>query len=202
MSTVSLRLLNWEISRMDAIEALDDGAYSHFGHQIGQHPDIIDFMQPAYYFSSYVGVAVLFVIVMLLFLVQGRRRAAVVAFVSFLSAVALIQAVRMLVPRPNPPNADKWLGAEALSGSYPSAAVFLFTLCMILLAFALWDRMGLWMRGVFVVVAAALVGWVCMSGFFLALHYVTDVIGGLTGAALVGWIASRFIAEPVAASSA
>jgi membrane-associated phospholipid phosphatase len=183
---------------MDAIEGLDDGAYSHFDLQNQRYPDIVWFMQPAYYYSSYVGVAAFFAIVMLLFLVQGKRRGAVVAFVSFASAVVLIEAVRMLVPRSHPPNADKWLGADALNGSYPSAAVFLFTLCLILLAFALWDRMGLRMRGVFVALAAALVGWVCMSGFFLALHYVTDVIGGLAGAALVGWIASRFIAEPAA----
>jgi membrane-associated phospholipid phosphatase len=182
---------------LDAIEGLDDGAYSHFGHQVGQYPDIVGFMQPAYYYSSYVGVAVLFAIVMLLFLVQGKRRGAVVAFVSFAASVALIQAVHVMVPRPHPPNADKWLGAEALNGSYPSAAIFLFMLSLILLGFALWERLPrYWMRGLFVVVAAALVGWVCMSGFFLALHYVTDVIGGLAGAALVGWIASRFIAEP------
>jgi membrane-associated phospholipid phosphatase len=187
---------------LNAIEGLDDGAYSHFDLQNQRYPDIVWFMQPAYYYSSYVGVAVLFAIVVLFFLVQGKRRGAVVALISFASAVALLQAIHIVVPRPHPPNADKWLGAGALSGSYPSAAVFLFTLCLILLAFALWDRMGLWMRGAFVVIAAALVGWVCMSGFFLALHYVTDVIGGLTGAALVGWIASRFIAEPVTSSSA
>src|SRR5271166_942655 len=161
MSIVSPILAKWEISRMDAldaIEGLDDGAYSHFGHQVGQFPGIFEFMQPAYYYSSYVGVTVLFAIVMLLFLVQGKRRGAVVAFLAFTSAVALIQAVHIAVPRPHPPNADKWLGAEALSGSYPSAAVFLFTLCMVLLGFALWERMGLWLRGVFVVIAAALVG--------------------------------------------
>jgi membrane-associated phospholipid phosphatase len=184
---------------MDAIEALDDGAYAHFGYEAGKYPDIVLFMEPAYYYSSYVGVVVLFVIVVLLFLVQGKRRGAVVALISFASAIALIQAIRVLVPRPQPLNADQWLGAQAQSGSYPSAAVFLFTLCLILLGFALWDRMGPWMRGAFVVIAAALVGWVCMSGFYLALHYVTDVIGGLAGAVLVGWIASRFIAEPSSA---
>ncbi len=86
---------------LDAIEGLDDGAYSHFGHQVGQYPGIIAFMQPAYYYSSYVGVAVLFAIVMLLFLVQGKRRAAVVAFVSFASAVALAQVLHMVIPRPS-----------------------------------------------------------------------------------------------------
>jgi membrane-associated phospholipid phosphatase len=180
---------------MDAIESLDDGAYSHFGHQVGQFPEIIGFMQPAYYYSSYIGVAALFVIVTLLFIVQGKWRGAMVALVSIALSVALIESIHVLIPRPHPPDADKLLGAEALRGSYPSASVFLFTLCLILLAFALWDCLGLSMRVVYVAIGAALVGWVCMSGFFLALHYVTDVIGGLTGAVLVGWITGRFLAE-------
>lgn len=178
---------------LDAIESLDEGAYAHFGYQVGQFPDIVFFMQPAYYCSSHLGIALLFAVVMLVFFVQGKRRGAVAALISMAAAVALIQATHILVPRPHPPNADKWLDADALSGSYPSAPVFLFTLCLILLGLAVWDRLNGWLRGLFVAIAAALVGWVCMSGFFLALHFVTDVIGGLAGAALVGWIASRYV---------
>ncbi len=180
---------------MDAIEALDDGAYAHFGYQARLSPNVVWFMQPPYYTSNYIGVAVLGAIVILIFLVQGKQRGAVVALISFASAVALVEAIHMLVPRPHPPSAEQWIGAAAQNGSYPSAAVFLFTVCLILLGFALWDRLGLVGRAVYVTIAAALVGWVCMSGFYLALHYVTDVIGGLTGAALVGWIASRFIGK-------
>ncbi|HZZ78713.1 MAG TPA: hypothetical protein VFE62_09355 [Gemmataceae bacterium] len=179
---------------MDAIEALDEGAYAHFDHQITNFPEITNFMAPAYYYSNSIGIAVLFAIVMLLFFVQGRSRGAFVALVSFASAIVLIQTLRVLVPRPHPANADRWLGADAQTGTYPSAPVFLFTLCLILLGFALKEYADrTWMRFVFVVISAALVGWVCMAGFYLALHYVTDVIGALAGAALIGWITSRFI---------
>jgi hypothetical protein len=44
-----------------------------------------------------------------------------------------------------------------------------------------------------VLLAAALTVWVCMSQFFLATHFVTDVIGALAAAGLIGWIASRLL---------
>jgi membrane-associated phospholipid phosphatase len=178
---------------MDAIEALDEGVYAHFDNQIGHHPEIAQVMMPAYHLSSYVGVAILFTLLVLIFLVQGKRREAVVALFVILLGVGLVQGVQLLVPRPHPANADKWIGAPVQAGTYPSAAVFLFTLGVTLLGMALWDRMRLWLRGVYILGAAGLVVWICMAGFFLAFHYLTDVIGGLAGAALVGWIASRLM---------
>jgi membrane-associated phospholipid phosphatase len=79
-------------------------------------------------------------------------------------------------------------------GSYPSASVLLFMLAMFLLGFAIWGltQRAFW-RGFYVVLATTLTVWVCMSQFFLALHFLTDVLGAIVGATLIGWIASRFI---------
>ena len=133
---------------MDAIpiEAFDDGVYAHFDNQISPDPHVRQFMMPAYYFSSWVGLVVVMTIVLLLCIVQGKRRAAMVALLSVVSAYALIEAIHVLVPRPYPPNADKWLGIGLQTGSFPSAAVFLFMLEMILLGAALWDHLRIWQR--------------------------------------------------------
>ena len=177
---------------MDAIEALDDGAAAHFGYQAGRYPDILIFMRPAYYLGSYVGIGVLLAIIVLLFLVQGKHRSALVALFSVASAVGLIELIRVVVPRARPLNTDQLLGPVERLGSYPSSGVFLFTLSMVLLSFALWPWLRhSWQRGLYVLIAALLIAWICMAGFFLSLHYVTDLIGGLAGAAFVSWIASR-----------
>jgi hypothetical protein len=178
---------------MDAIESLDWGVYSHFRFQGQQYPAIFPFMRVAYYLSSYVGVSIGLSIAVILFLLQGKRRSALVALVSFASAFILIDAVRFLVPRRRPEDAENWLGPHAMLGSYPSAGVFLFMLAMILISFAAWDLARPWMRGAYVLIAALLTGWVCLSQFFLAIHFLTDVLGGITGAALIAWIAHRYL---------
>ena len=150
---------------MDAIEALDQGAYAHFTFQAKAMPNVVSVMVTAYYISSYIGVCVL-----------------------------IIELLRFAVPRSRPQDAVQWIGDEAKSGTFPSASVFLFLLCMILLGNALWENLSArWSRGVFIVLAASLTVWVCLSQFYLALHYVSDVIGAITGATLIGWIAIRLI---------
>ncbi len=181
---------------MDAIEALDDGAAAHFGFQARQFPPIIPFMQGAYYLSTYVGIGVLLALIVVFLLLQRKKRAAAVAIASFAVAIALIEAARLIVPRARPQDAVLWLGPDAKFGSYPSAGVFLFTLGMILLGNALWGFMRRpWQAGLYVLAAALLTVWVCLSQFFLSIHYVTDVIGGMAGAALIGWVACKAI-EP------
>jgi membrane-associated phospholipid phosphatase len=78
-------------------------------------------------------------------------------------------------------------------GSYPSASVFLFTLAVILIGFALWDLARPWLRVLYILIAALLTAWVCLSQFFLAIHFLTDVLGGMAGATLISWIAFRYL---------
>lgn len=178
---------------LDAIEALDDGAYAHFDSiaAAGQ-PAAVALLEPAYYMSGMAGVLILLTVALLIFLVRKNGRGAIAALVGFALAFTLIEALHRAIPR-HPPNAERWLGTAPSGGSYPSESVFLFTLCLVFLALAIWDWLKNWQRILFIVVAAALIGWVCMCGFYLELHYVTDVIGGLAGAALIGWSAGRWL---------
>src|SRR5438876_9763656 len=99
---------------MDAIEALDWGAYFDFTYKSGKYPAILPLMHGADYLSSYVGIGILLLIAMALLLAQGKLRAAAVGLISFAFAVGLIAAVRFLVPRRRPENAEDWLGPDAM----------------------------------------------------------------------------------------
>ncbi len=179
---------------MDAIEALDQGAYAHFTFQAKAMPNVVSVMVTAYYISSYIGVCVLIIGILGIHLFLNRKQSALVATLSLVSAILIIELLRFAVPRSRPQDAVQWIGDEAKSGTFPSASVFLFLLCMILLGNALWENLSArWSRGVFIVLAASLTVWVCLSQFYLALHYVSDVIGAITGATLIGWIAIRLI---------
>ena len=123
---------------MDGIESLDWGTYAHFRYQAQKFPGILSFMQIAYYFSGYIGVSVLIVLTTLLFWLQSNRRAALVTLLAFAFSAGLIEAIHALVPRRRPPDAQNFLGTDAMLGSYPATPVFLFTLCAILLGIALW----------------------------------------------------------------
>ena len=195
---------------MDAIESLDWGTYAHFrfqaqqlGLQAKQFPATAQVMQDYYSLGSYVVAGLFIVLTILLFLLQKKHRSALVALLTFGAAVALIEGVRHLVPRRRPPDAQDWLGADHMLGSYPSTAVFLLMLSMILLGFAGRDLVQRrWLRGVGVLLAMLLTVAVCMSQFFLALHFLTDIIGGIVGAAAFGLIAGRFLKQPQADNQA
>jgi membrane-associated phospholipid phosphatase len=178
---------------MDVIESLDWGVYAHFRFQAQQCPDILPFMQAAYYMSSSVGLIVLMSLAVILFVVQGKRQAALVTLVSFGAALALIHATRILVPRRRPEDAENWLRPGDMLGSYPSSGVFLFMLAMILVGCALWSLIRPWLRGVYLLIAFLLTVWVCLSQFFLAIHFLTDVVGAMAGATLIAWIAHRYL---------
>lgn len=185
---------------MDAIESMDWGAYAHFRFMGQQAPPIMEWTRDNLYpLGSYVNVGFLLLIALLLLLGHNKGRAAGIAVLTFVAAIALIELTHFVVPRRRPPDAQNFLGPDAMLGSYPSSSVFLFMLVMILLGFALWVplRTGR-LRSVFVLAAGLLTVGVCLSQFFLCVHFVTDVIGGFVGAALFGWIACRLmvVSEP------
>ena len=187
---------------MDAIEQLDWGVYSHFRFQGDKTPKILPVMEVAYYLSSYIGVTVLLAIAVILFLLMRKRRSALVALISFVMAIGLIETVRWLVPRQRPGDADRWLGSDKMVGSYPSAGVFLFMLAMILIGFAVTDLTSRrWLRGSYILIAALLTVWVCLSQFFLSTNFLTDVLGALAGATCISWIAFRFLDHEAPTSS-
>jgi membrane-associated phospholipid phosphatase len=166
---------------MDAIEGLDWGAYSHFRYLIQQHPEILTFMTPADWLAGYLAVGIFGGIAICLFLAQKRPQAALITLASFVVAVAVAEGTHWVVPRMRPTDAKNVLVQDALFDSYPASGVLLFTLAMILLGAALWRPLATRpeVRVLYVIVAAAVTVWVCMSQFFLATHFVTDVIGAL-----------------------
>lgn len=181
---------------MDVIESLDVGVYSHFEFQAKKNPGIVDFMQPAYYISGYVGVSILVLIAVGIFLANGKSRSALVVGLLFACAIGLIELVRFLVPRSRPSDAVIFLGPGDMVGSYPSRGVFLFILGMVLIGLAAWPNLGnRWLRSGYVLGAAALSVWVCMSQFFLMTNFLSDILGGIAGAAAFGWLAARLVEE-------
>ena len=183
---------------MEVIEAIDIGAYRHFHHQLGKQPELQPIMEIGYYLSNYIAVGILFSLVALLFLLQGRRQSARVTAISLAFALTLLFAVRFLVRRMRPPDGENWLGPNDMEGSYPSGGVFLFMLAMIFLGFAIWNwARRPWQRGLYVLTATLLTVWVCLSQLFLSVHYVTDIIGAMAAATFVGWVASRFLDRAV-----
>jgi hypothetical protein len=182
---------------MDVVESIDWGAYSHFRFVAQHNPDILPWMEIAYYANSYAGVSCLAVLAVVLFLVQGRMRAAAVTGLAMAAGVGLCFICHFVVPRRRPPDAENFLGADSMTSSYPADGVLLFMLAMIFLGIAAWPllRYGV-LRGLFVVLAVALTVWICMSQFFLTIHFVSDVVGALAGAAILGVAASRMMGNP------
>lgn len=179
---------------MDAMEWLDWGAYSHFGYTVSKRPDILPFMEPAYHLGSSIGTATILLSAILLFLFQRQFRSALVAMIGFGVGVGLVQIVSLVVARRRPHDAQNWVGADRMLGSYPAPDVFLFLLSAVLLGFAVWDwtrgpysRMNLAARVLYPLLATAISVWVCMSQFLLGTHFVTDVIGAIAGVGLVSW---------------
>jgi membrane-associated phospholipid phosphatase len=179
---------------MDAIDTIDWGAYAHFSFVAGKYPEVARSIQPLYYPTTYVVLVGLIAVVLLLFLLQKRLRAILIASIGFVASMGMIETCRLLVPRRRPPDAQELVGAQGMLGSYPSAGVFLFMLLLIYCGFAL----GPWMRSrvsrnVYVALAVLLTIGVAMSQFFLATHFVSDVVGGIIGAAIIGFVVSKFL---------
>lgn len=182
---------------MDAIEALDWGAYADFSFKSEKYPVIVPVMSTGVSLGNYVVIAILLIIALALYLAKKKYRSAIVALICFALSIGLIALVRFLVPRRRPENAERWLGPDAMQGSYPAASVFLFMLAMILIGFALWNwTENRLYRGSFVIVATLWTVWVCMSQMFLGLHFLTDILGAIVGATLMSWLAFKFMEKP------
>jgi membrane-associated phospholipid phosphatase len=183
---------------MDAIDTIDWGAYAHFAFVAQKHPGVAEFMSFPYYISTYAAVLAIMASVCIFFLLQNRSRAALATSLGLIFSMGIIEFCRLLVPRVRPPDAENWLGPNERLGSYPSAGVFLFMLTMIFLGFALWRWLPtVGMRLLFVLLAVALTVSVAIGQLFLALHYVSDIVGGIVGAATVGYVVSRFLDTPI-----
>ncbi len=114
------------------------------------------------------------------------RMAGAVIVTSFLGYL-IIKGVTGLAQRPRPADAENVLGAGAVYTSFPSRGVFLAAFAWLMVALALEGRLkARSVRvGVYALAAAAIVV-VCVSQLWLGLHWVTDVLAGLTGGVGLG----------------
>ena len=178
---------------MDAIESMDWGANAHFRFTGQQQPAIVRFFHNGYLPNGYLIAGIILVtIAILVLLLRGRKRAAQIAWFSFIGGASLLWVSHYFVPRRRPPDAQNILGPEQLLDSYPSDGVFICMLSLILLGFALWQPLGRpSLRALYCLIAALLTVWVCLTELFLCVRFVTDLIGAIVGAALIGWIACR-----------
>jgi undecaprenyl-diphosphatase len=181
-----------EIRGMDPFKAVDTGANYFFRNLAEHHRGLEARVQAVDLGSGYVAAAVLLLLAVIVFCLRGHYRTAAVAVAVSAAAVLVVEGLRRLIARPRPDAAQDYLGAEEL-GSYPAQGVFLFTMTLLLLTFALASGARRWVRVVLSFSAALLIVAASLMQFFLGLHFVTDVLGGLLGGgacALLTWLLS------------
>jgi membrane-associated phospholipid phosphatase len=182
---------------MDAIEALDWGSYAFFTFRARAYPEIMPVMEAGYHLGTYLGVSVPVLLALAAFVFLGKRRAALVTLISFAVAVGVVQSIQFLVPRRRPEDAQSWLGKENMEGSYPSGGVLLFMLGVLLLSFAVWQLTPrVLLRLMYLTLVTTLTVWLCLSQLFLSIHFLTDILGAVAGAALISWVAYRLFEQP------
>jgi undecaprenyl-diphosphatase len=173
-------------------DGLDYGTNYTFQFLARETPlDLGPLMRVGDWLGSYLATAVVLAVAMAWTPRAWRPRMAGAIVVAFLLGSLLVEGASMAVQRPRPQNAQNILGAQADS-SFPSRAVFLAGFAWPTLALALERRLGGKMSRTAVYALAALaVVFVCISELWLSLHYVTDVLAGLSGglglALLVRW---------------
>ncbi len=177
---------------MDALETVDWGAYYHFRYLAGQHPQLLPAAELVNSLTHHAVLGVLIVFTLLALWLYGRPRTAVVGLATFLAGIVVAEGLRGLIARRRPDDAENLLGPDGMVGSFPAVGVLLFTLTALLLTFALWETgLGRTGRVLSTAAAAVLIVAVCLSQFFLGLHFVTDVVAGLLGGLVFALLARQ-----------
>jgi membrane-associated phospholipid phosphatase len=186
---------------VELFKSMDYGGYYFFRHLARQNPEILPPFRLGDWLGSYFVVGFVFLVAVILLLVQARTRAAQVALGAFVLGVIFVEILRNVVAAHRPPDAQDMVEADEMLRSFPAREVFTVTLAGVLLLFAAWG--GLHTTTLRLLLTAAVVGlllWVAMSQLILGLHFVTDVMGGVTGGIGLGLLASRFfpaVAKPI-----
>jgi membrane-associated phospholipid phosphatase len=168
---------------MDPFRPVDWGAYYLFDFVAQKHPGLVSLAQIYDALSGYVACTLLMAVLAWLLWRRGQTKAALVNLAVFAVAVAVVEIVRWAVGRTRPDEAERMVGPEGMLGSYPARHVFLFTMAMLLVAFAEGARLSARRRLAFGIFVALMIVCVCGSQLLLRLHFVTDVVAGLFGGA-------------------
>ena len=188
---------------LEKIASLDHGVHAHFHFTIRQHPEFAPVMQVANLLGSYVATLAIAALAVVLWLARGQARAALVTLAGFLGSFGTIESIRTFVARERPDDAADWLVLDPLAkllglnqsvGSFPAPSVFLFTLAMLLLLFALIPQDASRRTQVLMTIAAAiLIVWVTFSQLMLSMHYLTDVVPALAASICVACLLRSFL---------
>ena len=147
------------------------------------------------------GTVALSVVTMLLAaLVWSRTRQArdlVLPALAVLGSIVLVEAVKVAVHRPPPPVEEMLAGAPGFA--FPSGQATRSTACLLTVAFVAWSVLPSWRSKVGAVTAAVLVALlVGLARLTLAVHWLTDVLGGWALGTL--WFAVVVVVSEVAGS--
>jgi membrane-associated phospholipid phosphatase len=177
----------------DLLKSIDLGTYYSFNEAINRFPALHDLMHVGNWIGSYIGVGVLTGAAIIVLLVQGRTRGAVIVLGALIVAALGVELLRLSVPANRPDVAAALVGEDEMLRSFPAREVLTFTLATTLLLVAIWPSLYHWMaRPILTADLVILVLWVAMSQLMLGLHFVTDVAAGLFGGLALGLLAGRF----------
>ncbi len=174
---------------------LDYGTYSFFHFQAHDLPVNLDpLMRVGDSLGGYPATALVLGLAIVFAPRPAYLRMFVVVVTAYVVGGLMLEGVRLAVHRARPANAENILGVAG-DPSFPSRAVFLAAFAWPILALALDKRLT--SRAARIVVhalAALIVVFVCVSELWLSLHYLTDVLAGLSGgiglSLLVRWAAA------------
>ncbi len=189
---------------LDKIAGLDHGTGAHFHFMIRQHPELRSVLQVFNLMGGYVAAVALVTLAVVVWLARGQARSALITLVGFLGSFGLIEAIRATVKRERPDDAAdslvldplaKLLGIDQQLGSFPAPSVFLFTLAMLLLVFAMTPPSASRRTKILLAIPAVLlILGVTMSQLMLSMHFLTDVVPALAASISIAYVLKSFVA--------
>lgn len=162
---------------MDALRALDWGAYFHFRFLSSHAPWADQLMQIIDMLGSYVVVSLCVLVAFGFWIRADRLKSAVLLLLFFAIAVGLTEGLRILVARPRPEDAQNLLSGENLLGSFPAKGILLFSFSILQVAASACK--GFVSKLGWTGVCAVSIGLVAFSEMFLGLNFLSDVIAGM-----------------------
>jgi undecaprenyl-diphosphatase len=167
---------------IDLLDGIDWGTYYTFQFYTERMPGLHNLMIWGDWLGSYVAVAILLALSVIISPSSGRVRTTVVIAIAFAIGSGLVVGVKHATHRMRPPDAQKLLDQAELSRGFPSGTVLLGTFGSLLLAVGCERRIqrAAWRLAPYTVASVVIV-FICVSQLWLGLNFVTDVLAGLAG---------------------
>ena len=168
---------------IDLLNGIDYGAYAFFGFQLNQHPELRPFFETAaHIFACPWFLIPLAIAALALLAMQKRELTFVLAAAALLMGFAVVEGVQSVHSRVRPADSQNHPELVRQAASYPSRGVFFLVLAGSLVAYSAetFFSKRRWKILVHALVIVPIL-WLCLSEIALGLHFVTDIIAGITG---------------------